>query len=33
MLSIDTTGYSTEYHAHYYDKRIKEFGMKRKEDT
>ncbi len=30
MLDIDATGYSTEYHSHYYDKRVREFGMRRK---
>ncbi|MGC8700445.1 MAG: transposase [Thermoplasmata archaeon] len=30
MLGIDATGYSTEYHSHYYDKRVKEFGLKKK---
>ncbi|MGC9124017.1 MAG: hypothetical protein ACP5IB_08140 [Thermoplasmata archaeon] len=30
MLGIDATGYSTEYHSHYYDKRVREFGMRRK---
>ncbi|MGC8620261.1 MAG: hypothetical protein ACP5LA_07190 [Thermoplasmata archaeon] len=30
MLGIDATGYSTEYHSHYYDKRIKEFGIKKR---
>jgi len=32
-LGIDATGYSTEYHSHYYDKRVREFGMKRKRGT
>jgi hypothetical protein len=30
MLGIDSTGYSTEYHSHYYDKRVKEFGLIKK---
>jgi len=30
MHGIDSTGYSTEYHSHYYDKRVREFGLKKK---
>jgi len=30
MQGIDSTGYSTEYYSHYYDKRVREFGLKKK---
>jgi len=32
MHGIDSTGYSTEYQSHYYDKRVREFGLKKEKD-